>query len=164
MPAATCKADLLEVTQKEYRILGKLTAPIAPKSATQKDADGISIKDIIAHRAHWIGLFFGWYEDGLAGRPVYFPAKGYKWNDLNRYNAKLRASTSHLNWQQALAELDQNHLKLVDFIEQSSDAALYGGPMKGAHNSWTPGRWAEAAGSSHYRSASKYIRARLRAQ
>jgi len=30
--------------------------------------------------------------------------------------------------------------------------------MQGANNDWTTGRWAEAAGPSHYRSAAKFIR------
>jgi len=52
--------------------------------------------------------------------------------------------------------------ELIEFITDKSETELYGGPMAEANNDWTPGRWAEAAGPSHFRSASKYIRARLR--
>lgn len=57
---------------------------------------------------------------------------------------------------------DDAHHKLMKFLTESSNDNLYGGPMKGANNAWTPGRWAEAAGPSHYRSAAKYTRSRLR--
>ena len=67
-----------------------------------------------------------------------------------------------MTWPDALRALQENYRKLNEFLESKSDSELYGGPMKGAYNNWTPGRWAEAAGSSHFRSASKYIRARLK--
>lgn len=160
--AAQNKADLLEITQKEFTKLQTLITPISQDRAMALDEDGISIKDIIGHRAHWIALFEGWYADGMADKEVYFPAKGYKWNELNRYNANLRAAQKDIGWDAAREMLQDSHKRLVRFIEETADEALYGGPMKGAKNDWTPGRWAEAAGPSHYRSATKYIRKRLK--
>ena len=122
----------------------------------------MSIKDIVGHRAHWIDLFLGWYADGQAGREVQFPAEGYKWNDLKRYNADLRVRQAGLSWSEARVMLADRHRALTSFIEGESDEKLYGGPMKGGNNKWPAGRWAEAAGPSHYRSAAKYVRARLR--
>jgi len=57
-----------------------------------------------------------------------------------------------------MKQLQSNHKKLVKFMTTHSNKELYGGPMKGANNHWTPGRWAEAAGPSHYRSAIKFVR------
>lgn len=161
--AAGNKDDLLAVTRKEFAKLEKLFAACDERSAMAKDADDTSIKDVVAHRAHWIELFFGWYEDGLAGKKVSFPAEGYKWNELKRYNADLRARQAGLGWAEAQGHLRAQHRKLVGFIELASNAELYGRPMAGAKNDWTPGRWAEASGPSHYRSACKYIRARQKA-
>lgn len=163
MPA-TNKTDLIEVTRKEFSKLDKLIQPLEAALALQPDQDGWRIKDVVAHRAHWIELFLGWYADGQAGKTVYFPAEGYKWNELKRYNADLRQRQADLGWADAVTLLRTDHQRLLMFLEAHSDAELYGGPMKGAYNHWTPGRWAEAAGPSHYRSASKYIRAVLRAQ
>ncbi len=160
--AAKNKAELLAVTQKEFAKLAKLVGSIESDVAMTKQEGDTSIKDVVGHRAHWIALFLGWYEDGLAGKTVHFPAEGYKWNDLKRYNADLRKHQSGLGWADAVALLEARHQMLVGFIEAQSNAALYSGPMKGAKNAWTAGRWAEAAGPSHYRSASKFIRATLR--
>lgn len=160
--AATDKSGLLDITQKEFAKLTKLIDTIDAETAMEKREDDTSIKDIVAHRAHWIDLFLGWYADGMAGNPVFFPAKGYKWNDLKRYNADLRNRQSDLDWPKAVALLQSRYESLVAFIDQHSDADLYSGPMKGANNKWTPGRWAEAAGPSHFRSASKYLRACLK--
>ncbi|MCV3271186.1 ClbS/DfsB family four-helix bundle protein [Roseobacter sinensis] len=160
--AATTRTALIEITQKEYDKLTRLIAPLCAAQAVVKDDDDTSIKDVIAHRAHWIELFLGWYADGQAGKEVHFPAAGYKWNELRRYNADLRLRQKDLGWDGAVAALETRFTELSAFIDGKTDAELYGGPMKGANNHWTPGRWAEAAGPSHFRSAAKYIRARLR--
>ena len=160
--AAQNKEQLVEITQKEFAKLSQGLDRVDGEQALVKDEEDTSIRDIVGHRAHWIDLFLGWYADGLAGGPVYFPAKGYKWNDLKRYNTELRTAQAGLGWSDACAMLETNHGKLMSFMKGHSDDDLYGGPMKGANNKWTPGRWAEAAGPSHYRSAAKYIRARLK--
>ncbi|MGI9601068.1 MAG: ClbS/DfsB family four-helix bundle protein [Acidimicrobiales bacterium] len=162
MPAAVTRDELLQVASKEYDKLRLLVERVDEVLALAKDDDDTSIKDVVAHRAHWIRLFLGWYEDGVAGKKVYFPAEGYKWSELKRYNADLRARQTDLSWSQACADLGDAHTDLIDFIEAHSSDDLYAGPMAGANNEWTPGRWAEAAGPSHYRSASKYVRRRRR--
>lgn len=156
--AAKSKTELVELIQKEFGKLTKLIETLDADIAMKKHEEDTSIKDVIAHRAHWIELFLGWYEDGMAGKKVHFPAPGYKWNELKRYNAELRIAQADLDWQAAVALLQKNHQKLSAFVEVKSNQSLYAAPMKGANNAWTPGRWAEAAGPSHYRSAAKYIR------
>ena len=160
--AATSRTELLGITHKEFDKLAKLVDSVDPDTALQKDDVDTSIKDVVAHRAHWIDLFLGWYADGLAGKQVCFPAEGYKWNDLKRYNSDLRKAQHDMSWATAAETLRNNNDKLTDFIKGRSQEELYGGPMIGANNQWTPGRWAEAAGPSHFRSASKYIRAVLK--
>lgn len=160
--AAQSKPELLEITHKEFAKLARLIETIDADTAMDKREDDTSIKDVIAHRAHWIDLFLGWHADGLAGKTVYFPAEGYKWNDLKRYNADLRNRQSNMDWPEAIALLQRNYRKLFEFIEGHTDRELYSGPMKGANNAWPPGRWAEAAGPSHFRSASKFLRSVMR--
>lgn len=160
--AATNKTELITVTNKEFEKLSKLIADISAQMALVKDDGDTSIKDIIAHRAEWIEMFLGWYDDGMAGKTVYFPAKGYKWNELKRYNAELRLKQTDLGWEDAVQLFQTRAASLLEFMETHSDEQLYSGPMKGANNDWTPGRWAEAAGPSHYRSAAKYVRVRLK--
>lgn len=164
MPAATSRDELLAVTDKEYGKLETLLASIDAEFALKKDDEDTSIKDVIGHRAHWIELFLGWYHDGMAGKEVFFPAKGYKWSELKRYNGNLREQQADLSWDDVVQLLAKNHKKIRQFMADHSNNDLYGGPMKGANNDWTPGRWAEAAGPSHYRSAAKYLRARIRAE
>ncbi|MFK7964261.1 MAG: ClbS/DfsB family four-helix bundle protein [Burkholderiaceae bacterium] len=163
MAAAANKSDLIAVTEKEYEKLAKLLESVSARQAGKKEEDDTSIKDVVAHRAHWITLFLGWYKDGLAGKEVFFPAKGYKWSELKAYNRQLRLDQRAMSWPDAASLLKTNHKKLLKFMRDCSEADLYGHPMKGANNQWTAGRWAEAAGPSHYRSAAKFVRACLKA-
>ncbi|TKZ22091.1 ClbS/DfsB family four-helix bundle protein [Shimia litoralis] len=163
MPAATTKAGLLAVSEKEFAKLQKVLAGVGSDLADVPFDDGWSIKDVVVHRAHWIALFLGWYADGQAGKDVAFPAPGYKWNQLKSYNAELRVRHATLGWNDACAQLEQAHAQWSNLVSSLDEGALYGGPMQGANNAWTTGRWAEAAGPSHYRSAAKFVRACLRA-
>lgn len=164
MPA-TCKEDLLSVTETEYaKLVTTLDrVPFDARLVPDPEADGVTLKDILGHRAHWITLFLGWYAAGQRGEQPALPAPGYKWNELKRYNADLREAQADLTWDAARALLAENHLALLGLINRLDDAALYRAPMAGGNNKWTTGRWAEAAGASHYRSARKFIRTRLKA-
>ncbi|MGR3634938.1 MAG: ClbS/DfsB family four-helix bundle protein [Shimia sp.] len=163
MPAATNKADLIAVAEKEFAKLDGLMKTVSPDVARRSFEDGWSIRDVVVHRAHWIDLFLGWYRDGQAGETVYFPAKGYRWNDLKTYNAHVLADCAGVDWAAAQAEMTAAHARWTGLVSSLDEVQLYGGPMKGANNTWTAGRWAEAAAPSHYRSAAKFIRACLRA-
>ena len=162
MPAATNKSDLIAASELEWAKLQKVIDRIPEDLALSKDEDETSIKDILGHRAHWIDLFLGWYRDGVAGKEVYLPAKGYKWNELKRYNRDLRARQADLTWDVAKKQLTRAHKALLAFVSKTSDSDLYGSPMPGGNGKWTTGRIAEASGPSHYRSAAKYLRQRLR--
>jgi hypothetical protein len=96
MPAALTKADLTAVTLKEFGKLATQLDWIPDVLRLRPDDSGVSPKDIVAHRAHWIHLFLGWYEDEQAGKLVHFPAEGYKWKYLDRYNPDLRAAQAPL--------------------------------------------------------------------
>lgn len=160
MPAATTKEDLLKVTRKEFTKLLSLLEKIPAEVINSKDNDAINVKDIISHRGHWINLFLGWYQDGQDDKQVCFPAPGYKWNQLKSYNQMVREKYQSVSWVETCEMLARQHQSLIDLLEELSDQQLYAGPMKGGNNQWTTGRWAEAAGASHYRSAAKYIRKR----
>jgi len=162
MPAATNKAALLAVTAAEAARLDALIAPLSDEIALRKRAGDTAIRDVIGHRAHWIDLFIGWQAAGARGETPAIPAPGYKWNQLVAYNADVRAAQAGTSWPATQAALVAAQGRLLQFIQTADDATLYGGPMPGGGNPWPTGRWAEAVGPSHYRSAAKWIRGVLR--
>lgn len=156
---AKTKAELVAVAEKEFDKLQKLLGDIDRDLAlTPHPDDGITIKDTTAHRAHWIDLFFGWYENGVAGKPVHVPAEGYNWRQLKAYNAKVREQTADMSWDEARTRLATGHERLMGFIAERGDDDLYGPREYDWQGNYTLGRWAESTGPSHYRSAAKYIR------
>ncbi|WP_417804658.1 ClbS/DfsB family four-helix bundle protein [Thalassospira lucentensis] len=163
MPAATNKTDLLAVFDKELAKLRKtLDGVDEAKASLSAPDDDATIKGVIAHRTHWMGMFHGWYENGVAGREVHVPAKGYKWNQLKEYNARLYAKGNQTPWSVLLAGFETACDKLRQFIAAQDEDTLY---TSGAHawtGKWTLGRYAEASGPSHFRSANTYIRKVLR--
>ena len=126
MPAATSKTDLIAITAKEYDKLFKLLDGLSGDEAIWPGPeDGLSIRDIIAHRAHWIGLYLSWYEDGLAGLDVQVPAPGYKWNQLKAYNARIYESAGRYGWDKIFACFCDKHQRLMRHIEALDDEDLY---------------------------------------
>jgi hypothetical protein len=159
MPAATTRDDLIAVTLKEWAKLDALIDTVPEAVARHPFEDHTSIKDVIAHRAHWIGLFFQWLDEGEQAQ---MPDHGVKWSELKPYNAGLRETYRPLSWAEARDRLSAAHARLLRWMEDTDEATMYGGPMPGGNGKWTAGRFAEAAGPSHYRSAAKYVRACLR--
>ena len=90
------------------------------------------------------------------------PDHGVKWSELKSYNAGLRERYGPLAWKEVTDRLDAAHARLLAWMEAAEDGVIYGGPMPGGNGTWTTGRYAEAAGPSHYRSAAKYVRACLK--
>lgn len=160
--SAQSKQELVALSDKEFAKFTKLIGDIDAETANWLGEDGISVKDTVAHRAHWVGLMLGWYADARAGKPVHTPAPGYKWSELKTYNAKVREAARGQSWDQVRADLAAAHARLMDLIDGLDDTVLYGERLYDWMNDWTLGRWAEASGPSHYRSACKYIRKLLR--
>lgn len=157
--AAIDKDELRAVTDKEFVKLTKLLDDLSAKEATFPSSDGgVTIQQVIGHRVHWIDLFFGWYEDGKAGKDVQTPAPGYKWNQLKPYNAKVYEAAAAQTWPDTLAQLKERHAVLMAFIDDLDNEELYTKHIHSWTNNWTLGRWAESTGPSHYRSAAKFIR------
>lgn len=161
--AAIKKEDLIAICEKEYAKLDKLIGGISAELATRPFDEGVTIKDTIGHRAHWIGLFFTWLDEIAADGQANLPAKGYKWSELKPYNAKIREEQAGLSWDEVRGMLADQHARLMAHLDSRSQEDLYAEPLPGGSGGqWTEGRYAEASGASHYRSAAKFIRACLR--
>lgn len=163
MPATTTKEDLIALCEKEYAKLDALIGGIPEDIATRPFDEGVTIKDTVGHRAHWIDLFFTWLDEIAEHGKAYMPAKGYKWSELKPYNAKVRDAQAGMSWDEVRQMLADRHARLMAHLKARSQDDLYGAPLPGGSGArWTEGRYAEASGSSHYRSAAKFIRACLR--
>lgn len=163
MPAATNKSGLLATFDRERTKLAATLAAVCVVKAQFRAADHpASIKGIIAHRTHWIARFHVWYEDGLAGRPVHIPAEGYTWAMLTSYNQALYDNGDRMEWDDLMTRFEAEADRLRALIVSLDDDVLYASKRFGWTGKWTLGRWAEASGPSHFRSANINIRKILR--
>ena len=161
MPAATCKAELLAVFDKELAKLNTLLDGVDEAQAAWAE-DGVSIKAVIGHRSHWMDLFWSWYDKGVAGQPVETPAPGYKWNQLKAYNAPIYSAADAQDWSKLLAQFVETSRRFRERLDRLADDELYTQGLFAWTNDWTLGRWAESAAPSHFRSAAKSIRKIIR--
>ncbi|WP_306117156.1 MULTISPECIES: ClbS/DfsB family four-helix bundle protein [unclassified Roseitalea] len=163
MPAATSQHELLTVFDKEHaRLTRTLDGITEAKSMLSAPGETATIKGVIAHRTHWIGLFFAWVEASRAGKPVQTPAPGVKWTQLKAYNAPIYEDANRCDWAVLRTAFEAQAMRLRAFIAANGDEVLYVAGLYPWMNKWTLGRWAEASGPSHFRSANTYIRKVLR--
>jgi hypothetical protein len=159
MPAATNKSDLIATHTKEYEKLWETLDTITPTQADLHLPDETSTpRSTINHRTKWMKMFIGWYTDGVAGKEVSVPAKGYKWNQLVEYNATLWEKAKDTSWEDILKEFKKTYKKFIDLIESLDEEELYQVGKYEWPGKGTVGRYSESAGSSHFRSARVYIR------
>lgn len=85
------------------------------------------------------------------------PAPGFKWNRLEDLNAQIFEEQQGWTWAQARQALQDAHKRLMDDIRAAKESDLYAGSLAPGLK-WTRGRYAEAAGASHYQSAAKALR------
>ncbi len=163
MPAATSKAELLDVFDSELAKLNRLLDSLAEDQSAWSD-DGVSIKAIIGHRAHWLDLYWSWYDKGAAGGAVETPAPGFKWNQLKAYNAPIYAAADEQSWSDLRTRFEKASSAFRERLTALPSEELYAKGRFAWTNDWTLGRWAESAGPSHFRSAAKAVRKILRNQ
>jgi len=159
MPAVTNKKDLVTAHKKEYDKLIEILDALTPIQAdlTLPDEQS-SARSITNHRTEWMKMFIRWYNDWVAGKEVFMPAKGYKWNQLVEYNALLWDKAKNKPWDEILKEFKNTYKKFLALIETIDQKELYTVGQYRWPGKWTVGRYSESAGSSHFRSARVYIR------
>ena len=93
-----------------------------------------------------------------------YGSKG-KERQASRVVHKAWEARPHPDLARAFAEIHPEETpdaRLREWVAAQDEATLYGVPMPGG-TGWARGRYAEAAGPSHFRSAAKYVRARVKA-
>ncbi len=161
MPAVVTKKQLLEKTTDEFEALMQTLNRFDPSKADLCDQDGYCAKRVVGHRAEWISFFFKWCDAVAAGEKPDIPAKGFTWKDTPAMNLKIWDRQKQMSWQDVLQLLVNKHALLLKHIETKSENELYSQPLFPG-TKWTQGRYAEAAGPSHYRSANKFLKKLLK--
>lgn len=98
-----------------------------PENETNTQIDGVerTPKQMIAYQLGWMNLLLDWDRDEVAGKEVFMPSLGYKWNQLG----KLYQSFYKEYQDQTLHELMEKFVKTVDlltkWLDDFSDEELF---------------------------------------
>jgi len=161
------KKDLLEEIQFERTALDETLALLTPRQMTLPGVTrgGWSVKDVLAHLAHWQKMNLEWYAAGQRGETPAVPAPGFTWRDLPRLNAAIYRKHHRRSLQAVVQDYRVHHERVIALIETLSDTDLVvPGRVAWTGPSWTLSDYLRANTAAHYRWARVRIRRWWRAR
>lgn len=154
----TEKAQLLEEIRKERRKFTELLAQIPEEEKYREVVDGLTVKDLLAHRTEWGRMMLRWYQEAAAGGTPAVPTERYKWNQLKELNADIHRRFHDTPLEEIQAEFSRVHDALYACIESCSDEELFTTHYYPFTGKSDLALYFNSATASHYRSAGKLIR------
>ncbi len=90
MPQPKSKSAILDRLQTERRRLEQLLSQLSETEMVQPGAvSEWSVKDVLAHLADWEAHMLVWLEKARCGEKVESPDPGLKWNQWDKFNARV---------------------------------------------------------------------------
>lgn len=161
MAVPQSKQALLDAMRTSYLKLAVELASVPPERARETSLEGhvqntrMSVSDLVAYLIGWHLLVLNWCDGKARGVPVDFPETGYKWNELGRLAQKFYADQAGVAYADLLRQFADVHHRIVAWVEQETDAALYGVPW---FDKYTQGRMIQFNTSSPYVNAWRRLR------
>lgn len=150
--------ELQQEIARERARLDDLLAQIPDGRKTEEVVDGLSVKDILAHRTEWGRMMIGWYTEAKAGGAPAVPTEQFKWNQLKELNADIQARFADA----PLAEVEQDFGAVQDQLDEllagMTEEELFTKRFYTFTGSSDLATYLNSATASHYRSAAKLIR------
>ena len=151
------KSEFLAEIDEERANLEDLLEVIPDDQKLLEVADGMSVKDFLAHRAEWGRMMIRWYEEAVDGGQPAVSTERYKWNQLKELNADIHERFADMPLADVEAGFNDVHDRLRGMIEQMSEEELF----KKKHYAFTGTSdlvtYLNSATASHYRSARRHI-------
>ena len=158
MARATSKPQLLDEIARERRKLDVLLASIPADRKLEEVADGLSIKDLLAHRTEWGRMLLHWHDQARAGTHPAVPSAEFKWNQLPALNAQIQRRFADAPLERLEADFVEVHDRLYAVVEAMTEDELFGTDYYPFTGSTTLAAYVTSASAAHYRSAAKLIR------
>lgn len=158
------KRELIEAIEREHEIFVDLVESLPSRSYATAAVwgDGWTVKDLCAHLTEWEQMFLRWYRDGREGREPDLPAAGYKWNETPRLNQAIWKKHRNKSWRTVRAEFDASYREILTLARELEETEI----LTPGFFPWTKKvplmTYLAANTSSHYRTATKFIKRWLR--
>lgn len=157
MSRFTSKHELIDEITLERRRLDALLDQIPAEAKGEEVADGLSVKDILAHRTEWARMMLRWYEEARAGGAPAVPSATYKWNQLAQLNAEIRARFRDVPLPEIEREYRRVHDELAAAVAGMSEEELFTPHHFSFTGTTDLAAYVNSASAAHYRSARKLI-------
>lgn len=164
MARATSKPQLLDEIARERCKLDELLASIPADRKLETVTDGLSVKDLLAHRTEWGRMLLRWYDQARAGTVPAVPSAEFKWNQLPALNADIQRRFADVPLERIEADFAEVHDRLSTVVEAMEEDELFGAHSYSFTGSTTLAAYVTSASAAHYRSATKLIRRWWKAQ
>jgi hypothetical protein len=162
----TRKEELIERMEREHGVFLDLAAAI-PETRYREEGvwgDGWSVKDLFAHLTEWEQMFLSWYRDGLEGGDPAVPAPGFKWNQTPELNRAIWRKHHEQPLKKVLEDFEASYREILSVARDISPEEL----LTPGYFAWTKqtplATYLAANTSSHYHTATKYLKRWLRDQ
>lgn len=161
MAVPTNKDELLSAIDTSFDKLFTQLRDVPSSLVDEQCLDGhvkgtrMSVANLVAYLVGWNELVLKWIDRDSSGKPIDYPDTGYKGNELGKLAQKFYRDYEDVPYAELLDRLCLAKAKIVSFIENTDNAALYERPWYGK---WTLGRMIQFNTSSPYANA----RGRLR--
>lgn len=158
------KDELVADISKERRLIAELLAKIPESAKVELVTDGLTTKDLLAHRTEWGRMMLSWYNEARAGGTPAVPSERYKWNQLKELNADIFErfrETPLADIEQAFSDV---HDELNQAISKMSEAELFTKQYYGFTGTSDLATYVNSATAAHDRSARRLIQRWWKAQ
>lgn len=117
MPDGRSKAGIVERLEYERALLQRTMAPLSPDELLETGVVGErSVKDVLAHLAHWEAEMPRWLEASRRGEAVGGPEAGMSWRQLKLFNEHVYEAHREDSLAQVLAYFQQAHAAFMDMV------------------------------------------------
>jgi hypothetical protein len=120
------KNNVISKVITDRRRLEQNLANLSPDEMVQPGVVGEwSVKDLLAHLAHWEELHMGWIEASRRGESIEVPGYDSTWKDLDPLNQMIYAKHSQESLESVLAYFRATHQAFMEQLEALTDEELF---------------------------------------
>lgn len=157
MSKFTSKQQFLDEVVKERSKLEELLAQIPEEDKLVEVTDGMSVKDLLAHRTEWGRMMIRWLHEAREGKTPAVPTEKYKWNQLKDLNAEIYERFEATPLDRIEDEFESVHDRLYELAASTNEDELFSKKYYTFTGSSDLVTYMNSATASHYRSARRHI-------
>lgn len=125
MPTEKSKKVILNRLQLERKKLIETLAGLSGDETSHPGVVGVwSVKDVLAHLAHWEAGMLNWIKAARQGQPVDGPEEGLTWRQMHEYNQRIYEAHRNESLPEVKQYFHDSHACFMEMVEDLPDDEL----------------------------------------